>query len=70
DALDGDSVFPIKSEFDRVNYTLEGAKAGGISSALELPDPADISVQVVSSADHWTQLGKTLDTHSRNTPKS
>jgi len=57
DALDGDIVFPLKSEFDRANYTLEGAKAGG-TSVLELPDPADVSVQVVSSADHWTQLGK------------
>ncbi|MFM7983698.1 MAG: hypothetical protein ACKPKO_30680, partial [Candidatus Fonsibacter sp.] len=30
--LDGDIVFPLKSEFDRVNYTLEGTKASGTSS--------------------------------------
>ncbi|MFM7855653.1 MAG: hypothetical protein ACKO96_27925, partial [Flammeovirgaceae bacterium] len=32
DFLDGDIVFPLRSEFDRVNYTLEGAKARGTSS--------------------------------------
>ncbi|MFM7988461.1 MAG: hypothetical protein ACKPKO_55030, partial [Candidatus Fonsibacter sp.] len=56
--LEGDVVFPLKSEFDRVNHTLEGTKASGTSSALELLDPADVSVQIVSPVDHWIQIGK------------
>ncbi|MFM7982154.1 MAG: hypothetical protein ACKPKO_22830, partial [Candidatus Fonsibacter sp.] len=58
DLPDGDIVCPLKSEFDRVNYTLEGTKANGTSSALELHDPVDVSVQIVSPADHWVQVGK------------
>ena len=39
DLLDNGMRFPLKSEYDRVNFTLEGIRRNIQSSALDLPSP-------------------------------
>ena len=54
--------FPLKSEYDRVNFTLEGVRRNIPSSALALPstidDASNTIVRVVPAGDRWVQLGK------------
>ena len=59
----GDYVFPLKLEYDRVNFTLEGQQQAleyhepGI---LEMPEPDDEAVQpaINGLTDMWVMLGR------------
>ena len=51
-------VFPPKSEYDRINHSLEGVREHRDISALELPDSGDVVVHVVQPKDHWVMIGK------------
>ena len=53
--------FPLKSEYDRVKFTLEGVRRNIPSSALELPstdDAGSTTVHVVPAGDRRVGLGK------------
>ena len=58
---DGGICFPLKSEYDRVNYTLEGMRQSTPPSALELPSVDDLegaTARVLLAGDRWVKLGK------------
>ena len=50
--------FPLKSEYDRVNFTLEGLRRTSPPSLLELPGLEETTVRVVPHGDRWIQMGK------------
>ena len=53
--------FPLKSEYDRINFMLEGIRRNMLLSALDLPlldDTGDTTVRVVPAGDRWVQVGK------------
>ena len=53
--------FPLKSEYDRANYTLEGLRQSTPPSALELPSADDLegaAVRVLPAGDRWVRLGR------------
>ena len=58
--LDGGVVFPLKSDYDRSNFTLEGIRRARPPSILEspVPDEEDVTVRVIGKGDRWTKLGK------------
>ena len=59
--LDEGICFPLKSEYDRVNYTLEGIRQSTPPSALELPSVDDLegaTVHILPAGDRWVKLGK------------
>ena len=49
---------PLSSEFDRVNFTLEGLRQTSPPSLLELPGLGEATVRVVPYGDCWLQMGK------------
>ena len=54
-------MFSLKSEYDRVNYTLEGLRQSTPPSALELPSADDLesaTVRVLPAGDRWVRLGR------------
>ena len=56
--------FPLKSEYDRANFMLEGIRRNIPPSALGLPFPEDTddtTVRVVLVGDRWAQFGQALD---------
>ena len=58
--LDEGICFPLKGEYDRVNYTLEGLRQSTPLSALELPSADDFehaTVRVLPAGDRWVRLG-------------
>ena len=53
--------FPLKSEYDRANNTLEGIRQSTPPSALELPSADDlegVAVRVLPAGDRWVRLGR------------
>ena len=50
--------FPLKSEYDRVNFTLAGLRQTSPPSLLELPGLDEAAVRVVPHGDHWIKMGK------------
>ena len=50
--------FPFKSEYDRVNFSLEGRRQTSPPSLLELPGLEEAAVRVVPHGDRWFQMGK------------
>ena len=50
-------VFPLKSEYDIVNSTLEGLRQTRPPSLLELPHLEEATVRVVPHGDRWIQMG-------------
>ena len=58
DLPDEGIVFPLKSEYDRINHSLEGLREQRDASALDLPDTGDVVVHVVQPKDHWVMMGK------------
>ena len=61
DLPDEGICFPLKSESDRVNYTLEGLRQSTPPSALELPSADDLegaTVRVLPVGDRWVKLGR------------
>ena len=54
-------AFPLKSEYDRANYTLEGLRQSTPPSALELPSADDLegaAVRVLPAGDRRVRLGR------------
>ena len=50
--------FPLKSEYARVNFALEGLRQTSPPSLLELPGLEEAAVRVVPHGDRWLQMGK------------
>ena len=49
-------VFPLKSEYDHANSTLEGLRRTSPPSLLELPNVEEATVRVVPHGDRWIQM--------------
>ncbi|MFM7986429.1 MAG: hypothetical protein ACKPKO_44665, partial [Candidatus Fonsibacter sp.] len=58
DLLDEGIVFPLKSEYDRINPSFEGVREHRDVSALDLLDSGDVIVHVVRPKDHWVMMGR------------
>ena len=56
--LDASIICPLKSEYDRANQTLEGAKKTRPPTALELPEQDDVVVRVVGTNGRWVKFGQ------------
>ena len=56
--LDEGMRFPLKSEYDRVNFMLEGLRQTSPPSLLELAGLEEAAVRVVPHGDRWFQMGK------------
>ena len=50
-------AFPLKSEYDIANSTLEGLRQTSPPSLLELPHLEEATVRVVPHGDRWIQMG-------------
>ena len=71
-------MLSLKSEYDRVKYTLEGLRQSTPPSALELPSADDLegaTVRVLPVGDRWVRLGRhwvrvhTVPRHTAYTPQ-
>ena len=49
--------FPLKSEYDIANSTLEGLRQTSPPSLLELPYLEEATARVVPHGDRWIQMG-------------
>ena len=49
--------FPLKSEYDHANSTLEGLRQTSPPSLLELPNLEEATVRVVPHGYRWIQMG-------------
>ena len=58
DLLEAGICFPLISEYDRVNCTLEGLRQTSPPSLLELPGLEEAAVRVIPHGDRWLQMGK------------
>ena len=50
--------FPLKSEYDRVNYTLEGIRQSSPPSVLDTPAREEATVHAIPHGDWWNQVGR------------
>ena len=51
-------VFPLKSEYDIANSTLQGPRQTSPPSLLELPHLEEATVRVVPHGDRWIHMGR------------
>ncbi|MFM7982183.1 MAG: hypothetical protein ACKPKO_22975, partial [Candidatus Fonsibacter sp.] len=56
--IDEGIVFPLKSEYDRINHSLDGIREQRDISALEILDTGVVIVHVVQPKDHWIMVSK------------
>ena len=61
---EGGTTFPLKSEYDRANHSLEGVRRARPTSALDLQDNDVVTVRAVGEGDRWTTCGQhSMRTH-------